>query len=99
MAKKCWSKPQTERVTTPAAVEAPAATVSAPRKADVMCFTCHLKGHKSPQCPSKTKGNRKVELPRDRLEVLQHEELFGYVGQYDMSITCDTRAQIFVVPR
>jgi len=84
---------------TPTESEMPAARGKAPKKAEVTCFTCHLKGHKSLQCTSKRKGNRKVRLPDDKLEILQHEELFGRVGKYGMSITCDTGAQISVVPR
>jgi len=40
----------------------------------------------------------KVQLPSDKLEVLQHEELFGKVGKYEVSITCDSGAQISMVP-
>jgi len=99
MAKEYRSRVQAERVTALAVAETPAVTASAPRKANVTCFTCHLKGHKSPQCPSKKKGNRKVKLPKEKLEILQHEELFGFVGDYGMSITCHTGAGISVVRR
>jgi len=54
--------------------------------------------HKSPNCPTKPKGNRKVQLPNRVPQVLQHEELFGSICEYDMSITCDTGAQVSIVP-
>jgi len=63
-----------------------------------VCFRCNQKGHKSPNCPTKPKGNRKVQLPERVPLALQHEELFGSVGSHDMAITCDTGAQISVVP-
>jgi len=87
----------TEKITVPSVTETQT-TPTTHKKAEVTCFTCHFKGHKSPQCQSKPKGNRKVQLPSDKLESLQHEELFGKVGKYGMSVTCDPGAPITVVP-
>jgi len=85
-------------VTAPVAVEAPAAPSRVPSKADITCFRCHHKGHKSPNCPSRPKGNRRVKLLSEKLLYLQSNELFGQVGRHSMPITCDSCAEVSVVP-
>jgi len=64
----------------------------------VVCFRCIQKGHKSPDCPTRPKTNRRVKLPIDKLVYLNPNELFGQVGAHGMPITCDSGAQISVVP-
>jgi len=78
--------------------EAPAASGSSRGKSDVTCFRCNQKGHKSPNCPSRPKGNRRVRLPAEKLLYLQANELFGQVGVHGVPITCDSGAQVSVVP-
>jgi len=63
-----------------------------------VCFKCNKKGHKSPDCPSRPKGNRRVQLPERKPVALSSEELFGSVGEGSMSITIDTGAQVSVIP-
>jgi len=100
MSRECRSRPQVEAVTTPRAPAAPAAAEGAHGKVgEVVCFRCNGKGHKSPACPTKPKGNRRVSLPACEPVALSHEELFGSVEEYSMSITIDTGAQISIVPR
>jgi len=65
---------------------------------DVICFRCHQKEHKSPNSLSRPKGNRRVKIPSNKLLYLQHNELFGRVGKHSMPITCDSGAQVSVVP-
>jgi len=67
-------------------------------KAEVVCFKCNQKGHKAPDCPTRPKTNRRVKLPVDKLVYLNPNELFGQVGVHGMPITCDSGAQISVVP-
>jgi len=85
VSRECRSRPPGEAVTG--------------AKTDITCFRCKAKGHKSPDCPTRPKGNRRVQLPsREPLE-LQEEELFGAIGDCQLSITVDTGAQISVVPK
>jgi len=67
-----------EAVTTPTSREAPVAPGgnrgAVPRAgAEVTCFRCNIKGHKSPNCPSKPKGNRRVQVARQK--TIQRDEL------------------------
>jgi len=97
VARECRLKPEGLAPVAPAVVTT---SVAAPRieGKEVTCFRCHQKGHKSPNCPSRPKGNRRVKLPVDKLLFLQPNELFGKVGPHSMAITCDSGAQVSVVP-
>jgi len=97
--KECRSRPPVvEAVTAPVATAAPAAPTRGTSKPDVTCFRCSKKGHKSPDCPTRPKGNRRVQIQEREPVVLNSEELFGAVGECSMSITIDTGAQVSVVP-
>ena len=67
-------------------------------KRQVTCFTCHQKGHKSPQCPQKVSQVRRVQIPSSKVVALKDNELFGSVGEHCMPVTCDSGADITVVP-
>ena len=71
---------------------------SRPVKREVTCFTCHQKGHKFPQCPQKQNQVRRVQIPSNKIVALRDNELFGSVGNHCMPITCDSGADITVVP-
>ena len=67
--------------------------------ADVTCFHCRLQGHISTNCPKKTTPKvRKVLVQEDQIEVLGQNEIFGAVGPIRMPVTCDTGAEVTVVP-
>ena len=67
-------------------------------KRQVTCFTCHQKGHKSPQCPQKVNQVRRIQIPSNKIVPLKENELFGSVGGHCMPITCNSGADITVVP-
>jgi len=87
-----------EAVTAPVATAAPAAPTGTRAKADITCFRCKAKGHKSPDCPTRPKGNRRVQVPERTTLCLESEELFGYIGKWGMGITIDIGAQVSIVP-
>ena len=65
----------------------------------VTCFKCRQQGHISPNCPKKTSSKvKRVKVREDLIERLRSNEVFGAVGPYRMPITCDTGAEITVVP-
>ena len=66
-----------------------------PDRKTVVCFTSHQKGHKSPQCPQKVTRVKRIQIP---VVPLKHNELFGNIGGHTLSITCDSGADITVVP-
>ena len=65
---------------------------------DIICFNCQQKGHISPDCPKKLNRIKRVKIPEDRIVSLRRNEIFGAVGPHRMPITCDTGANITVVP-
>ena len=67
-------------------------------KREVTCFTCQQKGHKSPQCPQRMNQVKKIQIPSDKLVPLRHNELFGSVGCHRLPATCNTGAEVSVVP-
>ena len=69
-----------------------------PDKKTIVCFMCQQKGHKSPQCPQRVMRVRRIQIPRNRVVPLKHNELFGSVGGHSLPITCDSGADITVVP-
>ena len=69
-----------------------------PVKREVTCFTCQQKGHKSPQCPQRQSQVKRIQIPSDKVVPLRDNELFGSVGDHKLPITCDSGADISVVP-
>ena len=67
-------------------------------KRQVNCSTCHQKWHKSPQCPQKVSQVRIVQIPSNKVVALKDNELFGSVEEHSMPVTCDSGADIMVVP-
>jgi len=101
---KVGHPPVVEAATAPTAREAITATngsrgTGTRGKVDVVCFRCNQKGHKSPDCPTRPKTNRRIQCPDRKPLELQDEELFGAIGDCKLSVTVDTGAQISVVPR
>ena len=66
--------------------------------AEVTCFRCRQKGHKSTHCPLKTNRIKKINVPADRMIPLRKNEDFGTIGDHQLPITCDTGAEVTVVP-
>jgi len=79
------------------ATAAPAAPTGTRNKAEIICFRCKQKGHKSPECPTRPKGNRRVQVPDRTPLCLENEELFGYIGKCGMGVMIDTGAQVSIV--
>ena len=69
-----------------------------PAKREVTCYNCNQKGHKSPQCPQCLAQIKKIQIPSDKVAQLKENELFGSVGCHRFPITCDTGADISIVP-
>ena len=69
-----------------------------PAKREVTCFLCRQKGHKSPQCPQKQAQVSKIQIPVSKVVPLKENQLFGSIGGHRMPITCDSGADITVVP-
>ena len=67
-------------------------------KKEITCFNCRQKGHKSPQCPLRQTQVKKIKIPSDKVVQLKHNELFGAVGNHRLPITCDSGADLSVVP-
>ena len=65
---------------------------------EVTCFTCRKKGHISPNCPKKATKVKRVKVREDMIESLRKNEVFGAVGPHRMPVTCDTEAEVTVVP-
>ena len=73
-------------------------TTGRPDRKTVVCFTCHQKGHKSPQCPQKVTSVKRIQIPMNKVVPLKHNELFCTIEGHTLPITCDSRADITVVP-
>ena len=73
-------------------------TNTRPVRKDITCFSCHQKGHKSPQCPQKQTHIKKIQIPSYKVVPLRGNELFGSVGVHRLPITCESGANISVVP-
>ena len=66
---------------------------------EVTCFHCRQKGHISPNCPKNaTPKIKRVLVQEDQIQVLGRNEIFGAVGPHRMPVTCDTGAEVTVVP-
>ena len=66
--------------------------------AEVTCFRCRQKGHISPDCPKRTTKIKRIKIPENKIVSLHRNEVFGAVGPHRMPITCDTGAEVTVVP-
>ena len=105
-AQECRSRLFKERQPQPAAVPPPQTTKKEPvapgqpgrSMADVTCFRCRQQGHISPNCPKKTSKVKRVKVREDQIESLRRNEVFGAVGPHRMLVTCDTGAEVTVVP-
>ena len=73
-------------------------TSGRPAKREITCFLCHQKGHMSPQCPQRQTQVKKVQIPLNKVVPLKENQLFGSVGSHRIPITCDSGADIMVVP-
>ena len=62
------------------------------------CFNCQQKGHKSLQCPLRQNQVKLIQIPADKVRPLRSNELFHSVGLHRLPITCDSGADISVVP-
>ena len=67
-------------------------------KKQVVCFVCHQKGHKSPHCPQRITRVKRIQIPRKEIVPLKQNELFGSIGGHSLPITCDSGADITVIP-
>ena len=67
-------------------------------KKEITCFNCRQKGHKSPQCPLRQAQVKKIRIPSDKVVKLKHNELFGAVGAHRLPVTCDSGADVYMVP-
>ena len=65
---------------------------------DVTCYNCRQKGHIAPNCPKRADKVRKVRVLEEHIVCLRRNEVFGSVGPHRMPVTCDTSADITVVP-
>ena len=65
---------------------------------EITCFTCQQKGHKSPQCPQRNTQVKRIQIPSEKVRSLRDNELFGSVGAHRLPVTCDSGADISVVP-
>ena len=67
-------------------------------KREITCFNCRQKGHKSPQCPLRQNQVKRIEIPSDKVVELKQNELFGAIGDHRLPVTCDTGADVTLVP-
>ena len=70
-------------------------STSAPRR-EITCFNCQKKGHKSPQCPLKLV--KCVQVATLQPITLKDNELMGSIGAHVLPVTCDSGADITIVP-
>ena len=99
-------RPAAPRLEVPAPTQQPAVKKEQPRggrpdrdMSEVTCFRCRQQGHISPNCPKRTTPKvRRVLVQEQLIESLGRNEVFGAVGPHRMPITCDTGAEVTVVP-
>ena len=65
-------------------------------KREITCFSCHKKGHKSPQCP--LRQVKCVQVETQQFMLLKDNELMGSIGEHVLPVTCDSGADITIVP-
>ena len=65
---------------------------------EVTCYNCRQKGHIAPNCPKKNNKVKRVKILEDQIVSLRRNEIFGSVGPHRMPVTCDTGAEVMVVP-
>ena len=51
-----------------------------------------------PQCPQSQSQVMRIQIPSNKVVPLKNNELFGSVGAHRMPVTCDSAADISVVP-
>ena len=78
--------------------EQPITTQQTRNMTEVTCFRCRQKGHISPDCPKRTNRVKRVKITKDMIVSLRRNEVFGSVGPHRMPVTCDTGAEVTVVP-
>ena len=66
------------------------------QRREITCFNCQKKGHKSTQCPLRQVKCVQVATPEPRR--LKDNELLGWVGRHSLPITCDSGADVTIVP-
>ena len=99
-------RPAQPRQEGPAPGHQPTMTAEVPRPAkqfqrplaETTCFSCHQKGHISPNCPTRKNKEKKVRVEEGKIESLKPNEVFGAVGPHRMPVTLDTGAEVTVVP-
>ena len=104
VSKECRTRLAAERASTNPSQpleSKPTPTAQAPirtDKKDIVYFTCQQKGQKSPQCPQKVQRVKRIQIPRNRVIPLKHNELFVSIRGHSLPITCDSGADVTVVP-
>ena len=103
VSRDCRTRLANEKVTPPLQTPVASATPSPqttykPEKRQVVCFVCHQQGHKSPQCPKKIAAVKRIQIPITKVVSLKMNEVFGRVEGHFLPITCDSGADITVVP-
>ena len=80
---------------TPVAITSPPQHDTKP----VVCFSCHVVGHKSPQCPKKQIGSvKRVEIPVDKVKALSTNEVMAETSGVRIPHTVDLGDQMTIVP-
>ena len=80
----------------PVKQEPTSSTHSDRQRREVTCFNCQKKGHKSPQCP--LRQVKCVQVPTPEPRFLKDNELLRFVGKHSLPITCDSGADVTIVP-
>ena len=65
---------------------------------EVTCYNCRQRGHIAPNCPKRNNKVKRVKVSEDQIVSLRRNEIFGSVGPHRMPVTCDTGAEVTVVP-
>ena len=65
---------------------------------EVTCYNCRQRGHIAPNCPKRNNKVKRVKVCKDQIVSLRRNEIFGVVGPHRMPVTCDTGAEVTVVP-
>ena len=65
---------------------------------EVTCYNCRQRGHIAPNCPKRDNKVKRVKVCEDQIVSLRRNEIFSAVGPHRMPVTCDTGAEVTVVP-
>ena len=103
VSRECRTRLAAEKQSSPRQSQVDAAmptpiTLTKPEKKLIVCFVCHQKGHMSPQCPQKVPGVKRIQIPINKVVPLKQNEVFGTIEGHVLPITCDSGADITVVP-